>query len=233
LGSNGGETIRIGDSDTAHLSAKVVVENNSFERCNGEVETISNKSCDNVYRGNLFTQCSGTLTLRHGHRCLVTKNIFIGDKARGSGGVRIIGRDHVVTDNHFESLEGDRYRSGICVMNGIADSPANGYDPVERAIVQRNTFVECKRSIHFGGDNDDDTQVPPIDCEVVDNVIVSRRGPMIEVIDPRSLEPKSGNQFLGNQCFGNGEVGLDITKVVQRPQIDSIQETADSVRLQW
>lgn len=231
LGRNGGETIRVGDSDTAHLSAKTIVEGNWFDRCDGETEAISNKSCDNVYRGNLFTRCSGTLTLRHGHRCLVTENIFIGDKARGSGGVRIIGRDHVVTNNHFESLEGDRYRSGVCVMNGIADSPPNGYESVERAIIRDNTFVECKRSIHFGGDNDEESQVGPVKCEVTGNTIISRRGPMIEVTDVRSLEASSGNRFEGNLCFGDGDVGIEVKKVDQRPVVASVQAKAESIRL--
>lgn len=229
LGRNGGETIRIGDSETAHLAAQVLVDGNVLERCDGEAEAISNKSCENVYRNNLFIECSGTLTLRHGHRCLVTGNLFIGNKARGSGGVRIIGRDHVVTKNHFESLEGDRFRSGLCVVNGIPDSPANGYDPVQRAIVKDNTFVQCKRSIHFGADNDAKIQIAPIDCDVSGNVIVSRRGPMIDVTDPKSLEQASGNRFTDNRCFGEGPVGIDLEKVVREPMIESVQTRAEAI----
>ncbi len=231
LGTNGGETIRVGDSQTAHLSAGVVVEANWFDKCDGEAEIVSNKSCDNVYRGNLFTRCSGTLTLRHGHRCSVTDNIFLGEKARGSGGVRIIGRDHVVTNNHFESLEGDRMRSGLVVMNGVVNSPANGYEAVQGAIVNGNTFVECKRSIHFGGDNDHEDQVAPVQCRIIDNVIVSRRGPMIEVMDALSLEPAAANVFDGNQCYGDGDVGVEIAKVRASPKIRSVQAKAESIRM--
>src|SRR5258707_256657 len=54
LGANGGETIRIGDSRTSMLAANCVVEKNLFEKCNGEVECISNKSCGNIYRDNTF-----------------------------------------------------------------------------------------------------------------------------------------------------------------------------------
>jgi len=49
LGVNGGETIRVGDSTTSMLTARVQVRNNYFEKCSGEVEIISNKSCENVY----------------------------------------------------------------------------------------------------------------------------------------------------------------------------------------
>jgi len=45
LGENGGETIRIGDSKNSMLDGKCVVEKNLFEKCNGEAECISNKSC--------------------------------------------------------------------------------------------------------------------------------------------------------------------------------------------
>ena len=49
---NGFETIRIGVGARATTSAQVVVENNLFENCDGEIEIISNKSGDNVYRYN-------------------------------------------------------------------------------------------------------------------------------------------------------------------------------------
>ena len=66
LGKNGGETIRVGTSDTSEFDCSTIVEENFFDRCNGEGEIISNKSCGNVYRHNLFERCEGALTLRHG-----------------------------------------------------------------------------------------------------------------------------------------------------------------------
>jgi len=38
LGSNGGETIRIGTSQVCTNSSATIVEGNYFEHCNGEVE---------------------------------------------------------------------------------------------------------------------------------------------------------------------------------------------------
>ena len=55
------ETIRIGDSQTSLLMGGCVVEKNLFEKCNGEAECISNKSCGNIYRENTFLEVSGTL----------------------------------------------------------------------------------------------------------------------------------------------------------------------------
>lgn len=85
LKKNGGETIRIGDSQTSLQAARCVVEENLFEQCSGEAEIISNKSCENVYRHNTFRGCGGALTLRHGHRCVVEGNWFFGRNRRGPG----------------------------------------------------------------------------------------------------------------------------------------------------
>ncbi len=70
LGSNGGETLRIGTSHYSREYSNTVVQYNYFDRTNGEHEIISNKSCGNVYRGNVFFESQGTLTMRHGHYTL-------------------------------------------------------------------------------------------------------------------------------------------------------------------
>src|SRR5438477_5607710 len=76
LGKNGGETIRVGYSFQSMFSSKTFVENNLFDQCDGEIEIISSKSCDNIYRNNTFNNCAGFLTLRHGNRAAVDNNIF-------------------------------------------------------------------------------------------------------------------------------------------------------------
>lgn len=76
---NGQEIIRIGTSDVSMTTAAVTVRGNIFEKCNGEIEIISNKSCGNVFTNNLFLNCKGTLTLRHGNNCTVAGNYFFGN----------------------------------------------------------------------------------------------------------------------------------------------------------
>ena len=87
LGVNGGETIRIGTSDGSMHESLTVVEDNLFEACNGEFECVSNKSCGNVYRRNTFRRCTGALTLRHGNRCRIEGNFFLGEGAANAAGV--------------------------------------------------------------------------------------------------------------------------------------------------
>jgi len=58
--------------------SRALVEENRFEGCRGEIEIISNKSCENVYRRNTFVDCEGTLTLRHEvKRALIAENTIL------------------------------------------------------------------------------------------------------------------------------------------------------------
>lgn len=172
LGKNGGETIRIGTSATSELTSNTLVLENFFHRCNGEAETISNKSCGNEYRRNVFDECGGTLTLRHGHRCLVNGNAFLGRKRKGTGGVRIIGESHTVTNNYFDGLRGDAERAAVCMMNGIPNSPLNEYAPVRNAVVAHNCFVDCKVSLEIGVGAGKKQSAAPAKCTVHHNVFL-------------------------------------------------------------
>src|SRR3546814_2638704 len=48
LGSNGGETIRIGTSEESLSDSHTIVERNIFDRTSGEVEIVSVKSGGNI-----------------------------------------------------------------------------------------------------------------------------------------------------------------------------------------
>jgi poly(beta-D-mannuronate) lyase len=150
LGGNGGETIRIGDSATSTQQADCLVEGNLFLRCDGETECVSNKSCGNVYRGNFFVETQGTLTLRHGEDCLVEGNVFLGRERSRTGGIRVIGKGHRVVGNRLEGLRGDGFRAALCLVNGIPDSPANGYHQVVGTEIRDNLLLDCKDSVVVG-----------------------------------------------------------------------------------
>lgn len=188
LGKNGGETIRIGDSDTSFKVSKTIVEKNLFERCDGEGEIVSNKSCENIYRQNTFLECSGALTLRHGNRCLVEENFFLGNKARGTGGVRLIGTDHTVINNYFSELEGDDERSAICFMNGVKNSPLNGYFQVENSVVAFNTFYACKVAMTIGMGASKKQPLVPKNCFIVNNLFLEKRNKVVKEAEPEDSE---------------------------------------------
>ncbi|QEG36471.1 polysaccharide lyase 6 family protein [Bythopirellula goksoeyrii] len=202
LGKNGGETIRIGDSNSSMIDAKCVIEKNLFEKCNGENECISNKSCGNIYRDNTFLEVSGTLTLRHGNDCLVEHNVFLGNKARGTGGIRIIGENHVVRGNYLEKLTGDDSRAGLSIMTGIPNSPLNRYFQVKSALVEDNVLVDCEQSLLIGLSDDKNASLPPVETIFRGNCI---HAPKYTAVEARC--DLDGITWLDNHFTGK-ELGI-------------------------
>lgn len=159
-----GETMQIGDSYTSMAPSYTNVANNLFERCDGEVEIISNKSNNNTYRNNIFYKSEGSLVLRHGNYCTIDGNIFIGDsQSEFMGGIRVINTGHWITNNYFYNIKGKEFRSALAVMNGVPKSPQNRYNQVTDVVVAYNTFVDCITSWQFSvGANMDKSDVLPL-----------------------------------------------------------------------
>ena len=203
LGKNGGEIIRVGDSDTSLQKALCDVSQNYFYRCDGEAEIISNKSCGNMYTANAFVGCSGALTLRHGNDCFVAFNFFYGDDRKGTGGVRVIGEGHEVNGNWFVGLTGDDTRAALCLMNGLVDSPPNGYFQVRRALVKANRFLDCKETFVVGNADEDQQRqtLAPDQCELIDNRVVAAR-PVFVVRTPPT------HFHCVDNSYAAGELGL-------------------------
>lgn len=199
LGYNGGETIRIGTSSYSMDNSRCIVEYNYFERCNGETEIISNKSCENIYRYNTFVECEGILTLRHGNRCTVEGNYFFGNGNTNAGGVRVIGEDHKVFNNYFENLRGTGFYAAIPIMNGVPNSPLNRYFQVKNARVVNNTFVNCRQNITIGFHADNELTLPPLNCTIANNVVSTNSDmPLITV----EAEPINMT-YSANVMFGS------------------------------
>ncbi|MFZ4763787.1 MAG: polysaccharide lyase 6 family protein [Roseimicrobium sp.] len=196
LGKNGGEIIRIGDSAHSMQRAECVVSGNFFERCDGEVECISNKSCGNLYDRNTFLECQGTLTLRHGNGCTVTGNFFYGNTRASTGGIRVIGEDHTVRGNRLVGLRGDGARSAICLVNGLENSPANGYFQVKRALIEANQLWDCHHNITIGyGDEDVTANQAPQACRFEKNQVFSPSRSAFTLLEPRAEISWKGNEF--------------------------------------
>lgn len=166
---NGQEIIRLGDSSTSMQVANVTVEGNFFEKCNGETEIISNKSCENVLTNNLFLECQGTLTLRHGNGTLVEGNWFFGNGVQSTGGVRIIGENHRVFNNYFERLRGTGFRAALSVVRGKLNSAANEYFQVKNATVAFNTMVDCDQAFCINYNSSSTYTMPPVTSVIAYN----------------------------------------------------------------
>lgn len=172
---NGQESIRIGDSNHSLQDAYCLVDSNYFYHCHGELaEIISNKSCNNTYTNNGFYECKGTLTLRHGNSCTVRGNYFIGNGMSQTGGVRIIGENHIVENNRFETLGGEGYKAGLCIVRGQENNPLNGYAPVKNAVVRNNIFIDCNLAFHINYKGSSTQTVPPIGTKIYDNTAIAK-----------------------------------------------------------
>lgn len=171
---NGAEIIRIGTSEWSQTNSFTIVENNYFEECDGEIETISNKSGNNIYRHNTFYKCKGTLTLRHGNHALVEGNFFFGENKSGTGGIRLIGSNHIVINNYLQDLAGSDLRAAISVMNAEPNPQLNGYWQVIDPIISNNTIVNCKQGLTIGsGAGERNRILPPKGGWIYNNIIVS------------------------------------------------------------
>lgn len=203
LGSNGGETIRIGTSDESLSDSKSVVENNWFEQCDGEVEIVSVKSGGNIIRGNMIVESQGAIVLRHGNGNLVERNIFLGRGKPSTGGIRVINRDQVVRDNYLEGVTGTSFLSAIAVMNGVPNSAVNRYHQVANALVANNSIIDAAR-ITFGAGADAERSAPPVSSRFDRNLIYTASGKDIVRVEGDA----SGIAMAGNVQSGPVPTGL-------------------------
>lgn len=212
-GSNGAETIRTGNSFTSHTSSFIVIEDNYFDRCSGEVEIVSVKSGDNIIRRNTFFECEGGVALRHGDRNTVEENLFIGNGKPNTGGVCVINKGHRIRRNCFSGLAGRRSFAPLAVMDGVPDSPDYRYHPVTDVQITDNTFDDCT-SILFGLGRDFERTVPPEGVLFARNRInASRDG---EVYTP--YDDLSGITFSENRITDKRHFKLPDVAAVRKEQ---------------
>ena len=194
LGANGGETLRVGTSHYSLSDSNTVVENNYFDRCDGELEIISNKSGNNKYIGNVFFQSRGTLTMRHGNDTLVENNVFFGNGADHTGGIRVINKRQTIRNNYLEGIAGYRFGGALVVMNGVPNSPINRYHQVEDSVIENNSLVDALH-IQLAAGSDLERSAIPLTTTFKNNLIYSK-----EQEDPFTVyDDISGISFSGNQ----------------------------------
>jgi len=70
----------------------------------------------------------------------VEGNFFLGHHKAGSGGIRIIGDDHIVINNYIDSVE----KGGFWITSGISNSELKGYFQSRNAVIAFNTFVDSR-----------------------------------------------------------------------------------------
>ncbi|QUQ63666.1 polysaccharide lyase 6 family protein [Kutzneria sp. CA-103260] len=162
-GANGGESIRFGLSGRQHAVADGLIENNLFDKADGDSEAISIKSSNNVVRYNTIINSRGTLSLRHGWNTRVEGNILIG----GSTGIRFFGNNHVIVNNLVEDTSGPAMEFG---GGEVRDDTTSGTDheASDHCIVAFNTLSGSDNLVWY----ESSKKYPPSDDTLADNVLL-------------------------------------------------------------
>ncbi|BFM10126.1 hypothetical protein R50072_02790 [Simiduia litorea] len=217
LGSNGGETVRVGTSHYSLIDSRTKITNNVFDQCNGEVEIISVKSGANEISGNLFLESAGTLTLRHGNGNIVENNVFLGNKKPHTGGIRVINADHIIRNNYLSGLTGYRFGGGLVVMNGVPNSPINRYHPVKNVLIERNTLVDVS-AVQLAAGADAERSQAPSDTSFNENLWIATE-PMGETF--------TAYDNLDGITFSNGGVSGLTTSIALNAKDTSVTKNAE------
>ena len=198
---NDQDAIRIGNSATSLFDSFTEVYENYFDDFSGEIEVISNKSCNNKYYNNTFRDYQGCLTLRHGNNCEVYGNFFIANNNNFSGGIRVMGENHKIYNNYIEgvnSKKADNSTSsgtgGINVSNGRVNSALNGYYQVKNTTIVNNTFVNCDYGLRIGTNIGGDLTLAPENIIVGNNLIANASIKAIQ----QSTAPTGTSLYQGN-----------------------------------
>lgn len=193
LGSNGGETLRVGTSHYSLFDSFTVIENNFFDRCDGEVEIVSIKSGGNEVRGNVFFESRGTLTLRHGNGNVLEGNVFLGNGVAHTGGIRVINKRQTIRNNYFEGLKGYRFGGAFVVMNGVPNSPINRYHSVEDTVMENNSIINSDH-IELAAGSDAERSEAPSASRFSQNLITHDVAEQVFTVH----DDISGIRFAGN-----------------------------------
>ena len=222
LASNGGEIIRVGVSEHCEFNSNTIIEDNFFEKCDGETEIISIKSCQNIVRKNLFKECQGAVVLRHGNYNTIANNVFLGNDKKGTGGVRVINKGQVIVNNFFYKCKGVDFRSPLSIMNGVPNSPANRYVAVSDAIIANNSFFDCS-PISFCEGKSEERSLQPNNVQFLNNLFYTKLDTTIYHV----YDDISGIQFSNNLV--NNEVNKNLMNGFKKANIQLEQNGVVSI----
>jgi poly(beta-D-mannuronate) lyase len=222
---NGGEPVRIGNSDVSGCWFNTLVAFNHFHDLKADVETVSIKSCGNTLYRNLHENNQSSFVIRHGFANKLIENVF-----RGSGGIRVYGKDNEIRGNYFQNNDSSKYPP-LTISNGNIekdpneDKPNGGsshaaYARVINNNITDNVFENCTNTVCviWGRKN----SIRPTRCKFRNNIVIAEQG------STKALEFSAGadigdNEFASNIIYGNvdrGDLPEGVCQVeTQKPQV--------------
>jgi len=201
------EAIRVGTSGTHQAGSFTRIENNYFERIQGEAEIISNKSSFNIIRSNTIRDSYGSIVSRHGSDAEISHNYMFADGYPFAGGIRITDANHRVFNNHIEgcSFANSNFNGGIVLTDSDGNSDS-GYQQVDNVLIAHNTIANCVNSINLAGGKSNASR-HPTNVTMVNNIITGGVGPLFVNADEGI---PVGSFFAGNyvnaESFSDGSL---------------------------
>lgn len=197
---NGGECIRIGNSERGLKNAYTTVEYNLFEKCNGDMEAVTVKSSSNTFKANTFRGNQGSLTFRHGNNNVADGNFFLD----GKNGLRSYGHDHKIINNYFGGLSGTGSLAPLVIGSGTIEDDLNysnsQHSRSKNVLVAFNTFYNNQNTYMRIGENF--RPLPPQDITVDHNILVGSSGRLVNY-DRGEYITWTKNILYGSASKGN------------------------------
>lgn len=228
------ETLRLGTSDYASFNGNMVVEDNFFYHCDGEIEVISNKSSNNTYRNNTMIGCQGSLVIRHGDGCTVEGNVIMGEGISQTGGIRLNGDGHTVVNNYVSGIRGTGLRAGLVLRSagGVAGEDENGgYDQVRNALIAFNTWYDVTQSWNLGEEGSKDNSYEPTLSTIANNLVVSSSGTLVTIGNEPTQMTYEGNILYGSTLGISGDGFIEVDPNLVEGEFGIFRPSAESAAL--
>lgn len=205
---NGGEPLRLGNSQHSGCIFESTVRNCIFRNLAADPETISIKSCKNIVEDCYFINNKSNVTVRHGGLATIRHNYF-----KGRGGIRLYGHGNEIFNNLFEDNPGEEKYAPIIIANGNKprdpnwedDKTPSGREGNSHAIyaqnkdnkIHGNRFLDCEITTYYRKSE----RLTPKGLKLEDNLIVDKfegdtgraepiPSPDIEIEEPDSQQPR-------------------------------------------
>ena len=211
---SGGETLRVGSSETAWIDFSSNIYLNLFERCDGDPEMLCIKSSYNNIHHNTILNCNASLSLRHGNFNKVEDNYIKNTGFRFFGHGHSIKRNQILEDSrnqlrgHMVFLNGDQQDDVGAI--GTIGAPNNQHAQVYDCIIEDNVIMAKNATslIIFCFGFNGATVNPdykPLNNQILNNIITGSTGTLAKANDGASW---TGNTVSGNILNATGTATL-------------------------
>jgi hypothetical protein len=151
-GENGGEPIRIGNSEDSGYWFNTTVQYCYFHDLGGDPETVSIKSCGNVLKNNVHKNCKSSFAIRHGGANTIQDNLFV-----GYGGIRIHGNTNKILrnlhmNNDYIKYKDNKYKPPLIIDNGNIENDLN-FDDAGQPREKTAEYQGCSHSAYARAKN--------------------------------------------------------------------------------